>query len=250
MREMTLKTPDDISRIREAGRIIGEIFRALRGMNFNGVSSWDIDVFIDDAIRERRARPSFKTIRNYDFASCISINHEIVHGLPSKRKIVRSGDIVKIDIGVVKNGYFADACVTFAVEPVSETAKKLIDVTGEALRRAIVMLVPGRRLGDIGHAIQQYAEGFGFSVVRDFTGHGVGFAVHEQPTVPHFGVEGTGVRLEAGMVLAIEPMINEGGHEVRNLGDGWTVVTADGKLSAQFEHTIAVTESGPRILTI
>lgn len=249
MQELRLKSPDDIQRIRVAGRIIAEIYSALYGMSLGGLSTWEIDRFVEDMIRKKKARASFKTVKNYGHATCISVNEEIVHGIPSKKKIIQKGDIVKIDIGVAKNGYFADRCDTFAVEPVPAKAQRLIAVTQESLRRAISVSRTGGRLGDIGHAIQRYAERHGYSVVRDLTGHGVGFAVHELPTVLHYGKKGAGNPLLAGMVIAIEPMINEGSEEIIALGDGWTIATADGTLSAQFEHTVAITPEGPRILT-
>ncbi len=250
MRDVRLKSADDVERIREAGRIIAGIFAEISGDGLADQSTLEIDRFIEERIHRRKARPSFKTIRRYDHASCISLNNEIVHGVPSKNKIVRAGDLVKIDIGVVKNGYFADSCVTFLVEPVAERAAFLARTTEEALARAIPLLCAGNRLGDVGAAIQSLAESRGFSVVRDFTGHGVGFAVHEQPTVPHFGRKGTGRIIEEGMVLAVEPMLNEGAPDVLSLRDGWTVVTADGRLSAQYEHTVAVTANGPVVLTV
>jgi methionyl aminopeptidase len=249
MQPLRLKTPDDIARIREAGRVIAEIFALLSAEQLQGRSTWEIDRIIQDFIHKKKARPSFTTVRNYAHASCISINNEVVHGVPSRKKIIRKGDIVKVDIGVVKNGYFADRCDTFMVQPVSEAARRLVGVAGECLASAIAVTKAGKRLGDIGHAVQSLAEARGFSVVRDLTGHGVGFAAHELPTVLHYGVENTGSRLYAGMVLAIEPMVNEGGGEVLGLDDGWTIVTADGLLSAQFEHTVAVTERGPQVLT-
>ncbi len=250
MQTMRLKSPDDILRIREAGKIIAGIFHSLSGMRLESCSTLEIDRFIEDLIHKKNARPSFKTIRGYNHASCISINDEIVHGIPSKKKIIRKGDIVKIDIGVVKNGYFADGCETFTIDPVSEAAQKLVTVTRESLEKAIAIAIPGNRLGDIGCVIQKHAESSNFSVVRDLTGHGVGFSVHELPAILHYGLRGTGQMLEEGMVLAIEPMLNAGSPEIRSLGDGWTIVTADGGLSAQFEHTIAVTRNGPQVLTI
>jgi methionyl aminopeptidase len=249
MPEMKLKTPEDILRIREAGRIIAEIFNTLSGMRLEGSSTLEIDRLIEDLIHRGKARPSFKTIRGYNHASCISINQEIVHGIPAKKKLIRKGDLVKIDIGTVKGGYFADSCVTFTIDPVHGAAKELARVAEECLGKAIRASNPGNRLGDIGHAIQAHAEANGFSVVRDLTGHGVGFAVHELPSVLHYGLKGSGQTMVEGMVLAIEPMINEGSPDVRSLPDGWTIETADGKLSAQFEHTVAVTSKGPVVLT-
>lgn len=249
MSDFNLKSPQDILRIRESGRIIAEIFKTISRHSLEGLSTMEIDSFIDSIILKSGARPSFKTVASYNHATCISINNEVVHGIPSPGKKLKKGDIVKIDIGVVKNGYFADACRTFAVNPVSKKAERLMDVTEKSLHIAIKMLRPGTRLGDVGAAIQNYAEKNGYSVVRDFTGHGVGFALHEHPGIPHYGIPGRGKVIREGMVLAVEPMVNEGSHEVEVLDDGWTVVTSDGKLSAQYEHTIAVTRDGPLILT-
>jgi methionyl aminopeptidase len=249
-KSIRIKSPDDIKRIRDAGIIIAEIFTKLPNISLTGLSTWEIDLMIDSMIVKRKGRAAFKTVPGYSAASCISINDEVVHGIPSKKRKIRNGDLVKIDIGVVLNGYFGDACRTFAVGHVPDSAKTLAETTRQALEKAIAVMVPGGRLGDIGHAIQVHAEARGYSVVRNYTGHGVGFALHEAPVVPHYGKKGTGMALEPGMVLAVEPMINEGGHGVRLLDDGWTAVTADGGLSAHWEHTIAVTESGPEILTI
>ncbi|MCU0821135.1 MAG: type I methionyl aminopeptidase [Spirochaetes bacterium] len=249
MSDYNLKSPQDILRIRDSGRIIAEIFKTISKISLDGISTLELDSFIEKIIIKSKARASFRTVPDYNHATCISINHEVVHGIPSRKKKIKKGDIVKVDIGVVKNGYFADACYTFAVSPVPQNAARLISVTKESLNKAIKILYPGARIGDIGSEIQGFVEKNGFSVVRDFTGHGVGFAVHEHPGVPHYGKKGKGKVLKEGMVLAIEPMVNEGVYEVDVLDDGWTVVTADGKLSAQFEHTVAVTESGPQILT-
>ncbi len=244
-----LKSSDDIKRIAESGKIIADIFTHLGGLSLDGLSTLEVDEIVEKQIHASKSRPSFKTVADYNHATCISVNDEVVHGIPSKRKIIKKGDIVKIDIGVVKNGFFADACRTFCIGAVSENARRLVETTRKALSLAIEVMYPGRRLGDIGAAIQELAEKEGYSVVRDFTGHGVGYAVHEMPNVPHYGKRGTGMVLKEGMVLAVEPMINEGKYHVIVLADGWTAVTADGKLSAQFEHTIAVTENGPIVLT-
>ncbi len=249
-KRIRIKSPDDIKRIRDAGVIIAEIFTTLSSASLAGQSTWEVDLMIDSMIVKRKGRAAFKTVPGYSAASCISINDEVVHGLPSKKKKIRNGDLVKIDIGVVMNGYFGDACRTFAVGRVTDGAKNLAEATRQALEMAIAVMVPGGRLGDIGHAIQVHAETRGYSVVRNYTGHGVGYALHEAPVVPHYGKKGTGTVLEPGMVLAVEPMINEGGHGVRLLDDGWTAVTADGSLSAHWEHTIAVTGSAPEILTV
>lgn len=248
-RSIRLKSPDDIQRIRDAGIIIADIFHTISGTSLDGMSTWELDSLIENMILKRRGRPAFKTVPRYSAASCISINNEVVHGVPSKKRRIKGGDLVKVDIGVVLNGYFADACRTVAVDEVPDNARRLFEIAGRVLERAIDVMHPGNRLGDIGHAIQSYSEKKGYSVVRNYTGHGVGFALHEPPVVPHFGKKGTGIVLETGMVLAVEPMINEGEHDVRLLKDGWTAVTVDGRLSAQFEHTIAVTKDGPRILT-
>jgi methionyl aminopeptidase len=244
-----LKSGDDIRRIAEAGRIIAGIYDYLAGQSIEGMSTLEVDSIVETRILRAKARPSFKTVPNYNHATCISVNDEVVHGVPLKKKKIRHGDIVKVDIGVVKNGYFADSCRTFPVGKISGRAQRLIDVTRECLALAIAEVRPGKRLGDIGSVIQQFAEGHGYGVVRDFTGHGVGFAVHEQPNVPHYGRKNTGLVLREGLVIAVEPMINEGTEKVITLEDGWTTVTADGKLSAQFEHTVAITSAGPLILT-
>ncbi len=246
---INLKSPDEIKRIKEAGKIISEIFRDLQDISFIGLTTLELDSFIENAIYRKKARSSFKTVVNYGFASCISINNEVVHGIPSRKKIVRKGDIVKVDIGVVKKGYFADACCTFMIEPITNSVRKLVEVCRLSLDKAIDVMHAGRRLGDVGSAIQSYVEGKGFSIVRDLFGHGVGFSVHELPRVPHFGVTNMGLLLREGMVLAVEPIVNEGSGEILTLDDGWTIVTADGRLSAQFEHTVAITDHGPVILT-
>ncbi|MBN1495561.1 MAG: type I methionyl aminopeptidase [Spirochaetes bacterium] len=248
-RAVRLKSPDDIRRIRDAGAIIAVVFSAISETSLEGMSTWDLDALVESMILRQKGRPAFKTVPRYSSASCISINEEVVHGVPSKKKKIARGDLVKVDIGVVLNGYFSDACRTFAAGAVDDNAMRLSDVARKSLERAINVMRPGNRIGDIGHAIQSYSEKKGYSVVRNYTGHGVGFALHEPPIVPHFGRKGTGMPLEPGLVLAVEPMINEGGHEVRLLEDGWTAVTADGGLSAQFEHTVAITEDGPLVLT-
>lgn len=214
-----------------------------------GISTWDVDRLIESMIMKQKGRPAFKTVPGYSAASCISINSEVVHGVPSRKVKIQNGDLVKIDIGVVLNGFFSDACRTFAIGRITDEARRLANTTLESLIRGIEVMRPGNRLGDIGHAIQSCAESAGFSVVRNYTGHGVGFALHEPPVVPHYGRKGAGLVLEPGLVLAVEPMINGGGHAVRLLEDGWTAVTADDSLSAHYEHTIAVTENGPMILT-
>ncbi len=244
-----LKSSDDIKRIAEAGKIIAEIFKRLEKISPVGISTLELDSMIESMILKSRSRPSFKTVPNYHHATCLSVNDEVVHGIPSKKKKLKEGDIIKVDVGVVKNGYFADACRTFPVGNISEKARRIMETASNALQLGLAQVRENRRLGDIGFSIQSYVEECGYSVVRDFTGHGVGFAVHEQPNVPHYGRKNTGLILREGLVLAIEPMINEGTEKVITLDDGWTTITADGKLSAQFEHTVAVTKDGPMILT-
>jgi methionyl aminopeptidase len=218
-------------------------------MSLTGLSTWDLDSMIESTILRLKGRPAFKTVMRYGASSCISLNNEVVHGIPSRKRTICDGDLVKIDIGVVYNGYFCDACRTFTVGAVSDTARRLALAARECLERAIREMVPGHRIGDIGCAIEEHATAEGYSVVREYSGHGVGFALHEPPKVPHYGERGTMAVLKPGMVLAVEPMLNEGGHAVRLLDDGWTVVTADGSLSAHVEHTIAVTVDGPLVLT-
>lgn len=244
-----LKSSDDIKRIKEAGMIIAEIFTYLGNISFSGMSTGELDSIIDKEIRARKGRASFATVPGYSWASCISVNDAVVHGIPNNKFYMHDGDIVKVDVGVVKNGYFADACRTFMVGTVSESALKLVETARRCLDIGIDASVPGNRIGDIGAAIQCYAEGKGYSVVRDYCGHGVGFAVHEDPSIPHYGREKSGLLIRPGMVLAIEPMINAGRYETKLLSDGWTALTKDGSLSAQFENTIAVTEHGVEVLT-
>lgn len=244
-----LKNRDDISRIKESGLIIYHLFNKIGAMNLDGISTWDLDSFIDDYILKNKARPAFKTIRGYSFASCISVNHVASHGVPSRKKKISYGDIVKIDTGTVMNGYFADSCSTFMVGQVSEKAEKLVKAAYSALHKGINEILPGKYTGDIGYAVEKTVLGMGYSVVKNFTGHGVGFALHEAPVIPNYGERGKGAVIRRGMVLTVEPIVNEGSDELVIQNDGWTSVTRDGGLSAQFEHTVAVTENGPAILT-
>lgn len=244
-----LKSADDIKRIKEAGMIIAEIFTYLGNISFSGMSTGELDSIIDKEIRSRKGRASFATVPGYSWASCISVNDAVVHGIPNNKFLMKEGDIVKVDVGVVKNGYFADACRTYMVGSVSESARKLVETARRCLDIGIEASFAGNRIGDIGAAIQSFAEGKGYSVVRDYCGHGVGFAVHEEPSIPHYGREKSGLLIRPGMVLAVEPMINAGRYETKLLSDGWTALTRDGSLSAQFENTIAVTENGVEVLT-
>jgi methionyl aminopeptidase len=245
-----LKTAAEIEAMGRAGRILADLFETLEERVVPGVATGALDRFAEDFIRSHRgAVPAFKGLYGFPATLCISVNDEVVHGIPSKRRSLREGDLASIDAGVRLDGWYADRAVTFAVGEIDAEGRRLLDVTEEALFAGIARAISGLRLGDVGHAIQQVAEGAGYTVVRDLVGHGVGRGPHEEPQVPNFGRPGKGVELRTGMVLAIEPMVNEGGPEVRTLGDRWTVVTTDGRRSAHFEHTVAVTDEGPRILT-
>jgi methionyl aminopeptidase len=244
-----LKTSDDIERIRESGRIIADLFSTLESLGFGGLNAWELDSLIEAHIMKRGARPAFKTLRNYGYASCISLNSEVVHGLPLKTKKIGDGDLVKIDVGVILRGYCADASRTFTVGAVSSSASDLSAAVKEALDRAVALMCPGNFLGDIGGAMEAVARSRRFSVARSLTGHGTGFALHEPPLVPAFGTPGRGMRLVSGLVLALEPIFNQGSGEVVFSHGGTTAVTADGGLSAHWEHTVAVTDAGPDILT-
>ena len=214
-----------------------------------GVSTYEIDKIAYDYIKKHGAEPNFLGYGGFPATACISINDEVIHGIPSKKRIVKEGDIVSIDLGAVKNGYNGDNAATFICGTCSPEVKRLVDTTREAMFLGIEAAVPGGRIGDIGNAVQTYCEERGFSVVRDYVGHGVGTKLHEEPSVPNFGHAGRGIRLLPGMTLAIEPMINLGTYKVKQLSDGWTVKTADGKASAHFENTIAITNNDPVILT-
>jgi len=244
-----LKTRAEIAKMREAGRILARAQRMAGEMLRPGITTEEIDAEIHRVIIEAGAKPSFLDYNGFPKSACISINEEVVHGIPGKR-IVKEGDIVGIDIGVYLDDYHADAARTFPVGEVTPEVAKLLKVTEDALMLAIGMIKPGKRLGDICAAIQKHAEGHGFSVVRELSGHGIGQDLHEEPSVPNFGRAGTGPKLKEGMTLAIEPMVNIGTPKVKILSDDWTVVTADGKCSAQFEHTVAVGKNSAEILTL
>ncbi len=244
-----LKTSEDIKSMRKAGEIAAEALKVAEKFTKPGVSTFFIDKTIYNYIRSKDAIPSCLNYHEFPASSCISVNNQVVHGIPSKKIVIKEGDIVSVDLTVFYKGFHADNAVTFAVGSVSEDTQKLLDVTKRSLEIAIENAVLGNRIGDISFAIQSYVESNGFSVVRDYVGHGIGKDMHESPEVPNFGVPGRGKRLEAGMTIAIEPMVNMGGHQVERLDDGWTVVTKDGSLSAHFEHTIAITDSKPVILT-
>jgi methionyl aminopeptidase len=246
-----LKTPAQIKTMHEAGRIVAEIHALLRERVRPGVSTADLDTFVERELRKRGATPSFKGYGRPPFpaAICTAINEQVVHGIPSPRQILREGDIIGIDIGAYYKGFHGDACVTYPVGRISREAERLLRVTEECLWLGIEQAREGKRIGDIGHAIQTHAEGAGYGVVRTLVGHGLGQRLHEEPSVSHVGEAGKGPLIRRGMVFTIEPMINEGTPDWHVLADGWTVVTDDRKLSAQFEHAVAITEHGTEILT-
>jgi len=243
-----LKSAAEIEIMRKAGEIVAACHDLAAQQVRAGVTTGEIDSAIEDLITSRGAKPSFKGYMDYPAASCISINEEVVHGIPGSRRI-REGDIVGVDIGAIRGGYHADAARTFAVGPVEEEARRLMQVTRESLLAGIEQARVGNRLSDISHAIQTHAEAAGFSVVRSLVGHGIGQHLHEKPQVPNYGPPGKGPRLRAGMVLALEPMVNVGVPDVYTKKDQWTIVTLDGKLSAHYEQTVAITEEGPLVLT-
>ena len=244
-----LKNSQQISAMMEAGRITGEALLLAREHIREGVSTAEIDKVIRDYIERCGAKPSFLGYGGFPGSACISINDEVIHGIPSKKRILMEGDIVKVDVGAFYKGYHGDCACTYVVGDTSDEAKQLIEVTKESFFRGIELAVPGNRIGDISFAIEQYVTPFGYSMVRDFVGHGIGTALHEDPEVPNFGSSGRGPRLCEGMTLAVEPMVNQGTWQVKTLSNNWTVVTLDGKLSAHYENTIAITENGPVILT-
>jgi methionyl aminopeptidase len=246
---IVLKSPREIGLMRQAGHILADVMDRLRVTVKAGMSTLEIDEDVEAFITARGARSAFKGYRGFPATVCVSINEEIVHGIPSARRKVRDGDIVGLDLGCVVDGYYADCAFTLAVGPVPPPVQKLLDVTRESLDVAIKECWPGRRLSDVSHAVQAHVEAHGLSVVRAFVGHGIGRALHEEPQVPNFGDPGRGPQLRPGMVLAIEPMITMGSWEVKILDDGWTAVTKDGSLAAHFEHTVAVTEGEPEVLT-
>ena len=243
------RSADELERMREAGRLVGEVLAELAGLVAPGVTTADLDAVAEKRIARAGATPAFKGYHGYPATICASINDEVIHGIPSGRRLLNDGDIISIDVGASLNGYFGDSAITLPVGQVSEEAARLLRVTEEALYKAIDRVRPGSRISDLGHAVQKHVEAYGFSVVREFVGHGIGQRMHEEPQVPNYGDPGRGPRLTEGMVLAIEPMVNAGKPAVKVLGDGWTAVTRDSSLSAHFEHTVAVTADGPWILT-
>ena len=246
-----LKTPEQIEIMKVAGRITGETLLMAKELIREGITTKEIDDKIHQYIKKCGAKPTFLGYGGFPGSACISVNNEVIHGIPSKKRVLKNGDIVKIDVGAEWHGFTGDSAATFGVGQISEDAQKLIDVTRESFFKAIEALenTPNPRVGDIGYAVQSYVEANGFSVVRDFVGHGVGANLHEDPNIPNYGTQGRGVRIYPGMTLAIEPMVNQGTHMVKMLSDGWGVVTADGKLSAHYEHSVAFTDNGVILLT-
>ena len=247
---IVLKTARELGIMREACVISAQALQLIGNAVEPGVSTWELDRIAEEFIRAQGAEPNFKGLYGYPATACISINNEVIHGIPSKKRILKSGDIVSVDLGAKFQGYNGDNAATFACGDVSPEAKRLMDVTSVSLYEGIAHALPGCRVGDISAAVQSYVESRGYSVVRNYVGHGVGTSLHEAPEIPNFGVSGRGVRLVPGMTIAIEPMINAGSYDVKVLPDGWTVCTSDGSLSAHFEHTVAITADGPKIMTI
>ena len=244
------KSQAEIEKMRRSGHIVRQVLDELRAMVAPGVTTMDLEKTAERRIKESGAKPAFKGYYGYPCVLCTSVNEEIVHGIPSAKRVLKAGDIVSIDCGVVLDGYYGDAAVTVAVgELVSPERKKLMEVTEQSLYKAIEQVKLGNTISDIGAAVQEFVEANGFSVVREFVGHGIGTKLHEEPQVPNFRSRGGETRLREGMVLAIEPMVNSGGPEAKVLDDKWTAITADGSSSAHFEHCVAVTKNGPLILT-
>jgi methionyl aminopeptidase len=239
----------ELERIKAANQLVARILAELAGAVHAGMTTGELDALAERLVREAGAEPAFKGYRGFPATLCVSINQEVVHGIPSSGRALKRGDIVSIDMGVKLDGFYGDSAVTVPVGEISERTQDLLRVTREALERAITQVQVGGRLSDIGHAVQQWVESHGFSVVREFVGHGIGEHLHEEPQIPNYGQPGRGPKLAEGMVLAIEPMVAMGKPEVKVLSDGWTAVTKDGSLAAHFEHTVAVTAAGPMVLT-
>ena len=242
------KSPAELERMRAANALVADVLAELAGMVAPGVTTKDLDAAAEKLVRDGGAEPAFKGYRGYPCTLCASVNEQVVHGIPSNRAL-GEGDIISLDMGVKLNGFYGDSAVTVPVGKVSDEAATLLQVTRESLEKGIAQVRLGGRISDIGHAIQQHVEAHGFSVVREFVGHGIGAALHEEPQIANYGEPGRGPRLAEGMTLAIEPMVNVGRPAVKVLADGWTAVTKDGSLSAHFEHTVAVTKTGPLVLT-
>lgn len=258
---VTLKSRQEIAQLRKAGQLVAQTYEVLRPYVVPGVSTAELDRIAEDYIRSKGGKPIYKGYRPHQARNeppvppfpatiCVAVNEVICHGIPSKQQILKEGDIIGVDIGVLLNGWVGDSCVTYAVGKLDKESQRLMETAQKCLQLGIEQARSGNTLGDIGAAIQQYAEAQGFSTVRQLVGHGVGHSLHEEPLVPHFGKAGTGMRLRPGMVFTIEPMINAGTYDIQPMPDRWTIRTADGKRSAQFEHTLAITEGEPELLTL
>ncbi|NLN07013.1 MAG: type I methionyl aminopeptidase [Firmicutes bacterium] len=245
---ITIKSKRELELMRTAGRVVAEVLQILEQAIRPGITTAELDKIAERHIRKAKCQPAFLGYRGFPASICTSINEEVVHGIPSLRRL-QAGDIISIDVGAVYKGYYGDAAMTFPVGKIDPEAQRLIEVTRQSLYAGIAQAIPGNRLSDISHAVQTYVEEHGFAVVRNYVGHGIGNNMHEEPQVPNFGKPGHGPRLEPGMTLAVEPMVNAGTWQVETLQDDWTVVTLDRKWSAHFEHTIAITEGAPMILT-
>jgi len=247
---VVLKSSQEIEKMRRAGRVVREVLEYVRSLATPGATTLDLENAADKRMNELGAKPAFKGYHGFPAVLCTSINSEVVHGIPSAKRVLKEGDIVSIDCGAIVDGYYGDAAITVPVgQRIDPKTDRLLKVTEQSLHAGIAAVKPGATLGDIGAAVQSVVEAEGFSVVRDFVGHGIGSNMHEDPQVPNFGEAGRGMKLKAGMVIAIEPMVNAGRPDVRVLRDGWTAVTDDASMSAQFEHTVAVTDTGVRRLT-
>jgi methionyl aminopeptidase len=247
---VVLKSSKEIEKMRRAGQVVREVLELVRSQVKPGATTLDLEKTAEARLAELGVKAAFKGYHGYPCVLCTSVNSEVVHGIPSPKRVLKEGDIVSLDFGAVVDGYFGDAAITVPVgETISPETARLLKVTEASLNAAIEVVRPGATLGDVGYAVQKVVEAEGFSVVRDFVGHGIGVHMHEDPQVPNFGIAGRGMKLRAGMVIAIEPMVNAGKPDVVVLGDGWTAVTADGSMSAHFEHSVAVTATGARVLT-
>ncbi len=244
-----LKSKEEIRTMRSAGRVVAEILARLAEVVKPGMTTLDLDRMAEEWTRKAGCKPAFKGYQGFPGTLCTSVNEEVVHGIPSSKRRIDNGDIVSIDFGVILDGFYSDSATTISVGEIPEKKLKLMEATRESLQKGIEQAKPGNRIGDIGFAVQTYCEARGYGVVRDFVGHGIGRNLHEAPQIPNYGKPGGGVRLRAGMVICIEPMINLGTWEVKKLDDGWTIVTADGQPSAHYEHCIAISDEGPEILT-
>ncbi|MGD0831674.1 MAG: type I methionyl aminopeptidase [Terracidiphilus sp.] len=246
---VVLKSSKEIEKMRRAGQVTREVLELVRGLIKPGISTLDLEKAAEARTKELGVKPAFKGYHGFPCVLCTSVNSEVVHGIPSAKRILKEGEIVSVDFGVFVDGYCGDAAITVPVGKIDPETERLLTVTEASLQAAIDVVKPGATLGDVGFAVQKVVETAGFSVVRDFVGHGIGSQMHEDPQVPNFGVAGRGMKLRTGMVIAIEPMVNAGKADVVVLGDGWTAITADGSMSAHFEHSVAVTATGARILT-